>query len=284
MSISFAPGFTVPVIAQTNTDTATANLGSLAIGTSIFVVIHRADSAAIINSVQMTNESDLVITGSEIHSTNVDEKYVAYRLMGVTTNSGNKIVTVNLNGGVTGDVLVFPLLGCNTVDCFDTYASNDVNTSVSTAPVQITPNTSNAMIICMAASAFGGVPAAQSGYTTSGTLQNIFGYDGSEFNLDVGAIGSKDVRMTSGSPGSFFTLAYVLKSSGSGSSIKPFRMYSNGAFQANAFVQASLPTGVVLRLYGSNNVVHCANLIQSGTGKIKIQANGQLIVNNTIIV
>ena len=60
------------------------------------------------------------------------------------------------------------------------------------------------------------------------------------------------------------------------------KIYANGAMSANAFVQAALPTGVALRVYG-NNVVHSASLVQNGAGIFKIYANGQLSVNNTII-
>ncbi len=63
-----------------------------------------------------------------------------------------------------------------------------------------------------------------------------------------------------------------------------FKIYANGAFQANSFVQSALPTGIVMRLYGSNNTVHVANLVQSGTSGIKLHANGQLICNSTILV
>jgi hypothetical protein len=64
-----------------------------------------------------------------------------------------------------------------------------------------------------------------------------------------------------------------------------FRMYANGAFQANSFTaNVALPSKVVIRL-GANGAIQANGLItQAGTGKIKIQANGQLLCNNTIVV
>jgi hypothetical protein len=66
---------------------------------------------------------------------------------------------------------------------------------------------------------------------------------------------------------------------------KPFKLYANGAIQANVFTaNVALPPGVVLRL-GANNVLQANGLITlSGAGKIKIQSNGQLVCNNTIVV
>jgi hypothetical protein len=62
-----------------------------------------------------------------------------------------------------------------------------------------------------------------------------------------------------------------------------FKIYANGAMQANAFVQSALPAGVALRFY-ANNVVHSANLVLNGSGQFQMYANGTLSVNSTIIV
>jgi hypothetical protein len=100
-------------------------------------------------------------------------------------------------------------------------------------------------------------------------------------------IGTYDPAIAWTPTGGFTTIisVSVFGSSGSGTIPKIFKLYSNGAIQANSFTaNVVLPPNVVLR-FGANNVLQANGLItQSGAGKIKIQSNGQLICNNTIVV
>lgn len=100
--------------------------------------------------------------------------------------------------------------------------------------------------------------------TVAGTYQALFDQNSSVAE-DIGVI------------------AIIVK--GNSSVVLPtrFKIYANGAIQANAFIQAPLPSGIAMRFY-SNNALHVANLVSTGTGKIKLFANGQLSVNSTIIV
>jgi len=63
-----------------------------------------------------------------------------------------------------------------------------------------------------------------------------------------------------------------------------FKMYANGAIQANAFIQSAPPGNILMRFYGPNNAIQVANINANGGGYIKLLANGQLVCNNTIIV
>jgi hypothetical protein len=70
---------------------------------------------------------------------------------------------------------------------------------------------------------------------------------------------------------------------GGNTPVAKIKMYANGAFGANAFQQGVLPPGVVCRIF-ANNAVLSNTLSQNGGGKIRFLANGQLVVNNTIIL
>lgn len=175
----------------------------------------------------------------------------------VTTPSageGNSPVTINAKG--------YTANSGDDVACFILVASSTTNAwSISSPPTNYT--SANTQI--------------GSGAFFGGCLNLSY-----RNNVSAGATGN--LVATATATGADAVTATVVLGLSSGTTPTLFKMYSNGAFQAHAFVQASLPANTALKLYGANNTVHCANLVQNGGGKIKLYSNGQLIVNNTIIV
>ena len=94
--------------------------------------------------------------------------------------------------------------------------------------------------------------------------------------------GTAGVAQSSVAADEYLVLSIALADS-SGTTPTQFKIYANGAMQAHSFQQATLPSGMAMRLY-SNNTVHAASIVSDGGGKMRLYSNGTLQVNSTITV
>ncbi len=118
-------------------------------------------------------------------------------------------VVCNWSGGMSGAGRLFvqELIGGNTTDCLDSSGSG--TGSSTTLSCSFDTNTANCCIFASGATQ-GGEPVEDGGYSFIAAT-NIVYYDGCEYNLDVGAVGTKTPAMTSASaPWAFKAAAFKL--------------------------------------------------------------------------
>jgi hypothetical protein len=259
-------------------------------GSGFFVGVLSKNTTAEAITVSDSNGNGYTHIGSQVYDGSgvaIDRFYCASG-----TGSTTHTATAHTAAGTANFDIFFgeivSLLASPSYDVSSTVLSGFGGNPHNVANLTLTAaNTSNGelLISCFGTEAFS--PASvtvANGFTILATDISNGAVNGGWAYKVVNAAGSYGVQWADGA--SQFVLgsldAFV---GGTGGGLLPtvFRMYANGAFQANAFVQATLPANTAMRLY-SNNVVHVANLNINGAGAIRLFANGQLTVNSTIIV
>lgn len=149
-----------------------------------------------LDTVTCTSESNLTILGTAVRNATIANKALQFAYLGQIANSGAKSIVATWS--TTGDMrlTVFEVSGGDTTN-FSDGAPQGATGNGTTASVGLTTGTSGCAIFALC-SANGSDPTPDTGYTVI-TLTNEQWFDGGQYDLDVGANGSKTVQMTTSS-------------------------------------------------------------------------------------
>lgn len=165
-----------------------------------------------LNTVTMAGESNLTILGSP-QTGGPNNGRSQWAVLNNVTGTGSKAVTANFSASTDFNVTIWRLSGTDTSGAADGSPAGATGTST-TPSVGITTSVANAAIFA-GISSDGSQPSAPgSGYTLE-TLANAYWYDGAEYDIDVGAAGSKTVDATITS-GLWIINALAIKPAGGG--------------------------------------------------------------------
>lgn len=201
------------------------------------------------------------------------------------TNSGFQIVATGLSNGGAGGIAILEITGCDPTNPVDGANVSTTGTGLGTNANSTVNGANTSSDLGILGVILNNTPSSVTWNGGLGLLDSNTAF-GSPTYIGAGVVSGTGIQVLSA------TLGTSLRISTSGLLIKGtptipnvFKLYSNGAIQANVFTtNVALPTGIAFRL-GANNVFQAnGTIVQNGGGKIKFQANGQMICNNTIVV
>jgi hypothetical protein len=249
-----------------STNTGSAIYVFCVAATGVFTVTDNKGNHYVSAGAQVNNTSD-VLTLAAVYANNI-------------TGGANTIWSVTSNVNQSIDYYVVEMVGAGNPSLNQYFGNTGLLGDPTHGPV--TTNTTNQYVLSFFAdngTAVTFTPSNSFTQLANTTTHTVMG-------VAAPTAGVYDPAVTfapSGGRTQIITLSVL--SSGGGTVPNLFKLYANGAIQANVFTpNVALPPKVVLRL-GANNVLQANGLITiNGGGKLKIQANGQLICNNTIVV
>lgn len=166
-------------------------------GRSLVALCWFVDPTATLSSVSCSGESNLTLIGALQAGTIGGTRYgmqIAY--LSNNTGGGNKTVTMTLSeSGNNLGICAIEYAGGDTSAWYDSAEAGGTGNS-STPSVNLTTNTDSALIVGLEVNGSGD-PTPGSGYTAI-TLPNIYWYEDGQYDLDVGAAGSKTFNFTLG--------------------------------------------------------------------------------------
>ena len=165
-------------------------------GDTIIVGIGWYSTTVTITGVTVSSNSDATVRGSTQTGGPSDGRIAWYVLDNVTTG-GALTVSYTLSGAVNSKGIAWAVSGANTSSAVDT-TQGGTNAGSANPSVSITTANANSAIFAMQING-SGVPDAGSGYTLEDTETHAVWYEAAEYDIDVGAAGSKTVDFVEGS-------------------------------------------------------------------------------------
>lgn len=199
---------------------ATLTLNSVSAGASILVLAAWRDTGgggdADVAAVTITGESNATLLGASAYDPAQNNSRYRWALLSNVTTGGNKTVDVELTvsaGDYSLGIAAFALTGADTSNAFDAFQTA---TGTGTAPsLNLTTSVSNAAIFVGIGSE-GGEPSAGTGYTDF-AFHDVWNWTHGEYDLDVGASGSKTVPAINSGGSNWEMIAVAIKPAASGS-------------------------------------------------------------------
>ena len=191
--------------------TAEVTVPNASAGDTILFLI---DWHAVVTVSSITCSGETVVLHGSPHTGGPNNGRMQWAYIAEVASGGNKTTSVTWSGGPSaGVVKAWRLTGVDTTTPIDA-ASVSATASTANPTVNITTASANAAIFSALNSQTGDPSDVQSGFTPE-PMADIFWYNHGQYNVDVGAAGTKAVGYTLGA-GQYVTSAIALKQAGGG--------------------------------------------------------------------
>lgn len=180
-----------PTTGSNTGTTENLTLVGTTIGRSIAILVWWCHATAVVSSITISGESNATLIGTperrDLTSGALYALQVAY--LSNNTAGGDKTITATFDASTAAcGLCAVEIAGGDTAGWYD-----GAEAGAQAGTVNITTNTANAFVIGVCADNGGG-PTAGSGYTAI-VLPNVFWFEEGQYDLDVGAAGSKTFDM-----------------------------------------------------------------------------------------